>query len=80
LEDGIVPRPDSDLAEERRLLYVGMTRAKQFLYGTWARRRRGPTARAGAARVAIARRYSHFLNGGPVASEDGTAYTTRHWG
>jgi len=80
LEDGIVPRPDSDLGEERRLLYVGMTRAKQFLYGTWARRRRGPTARAGAARVAIARRYSHFLDGGPVVSEDGTAYTTRHWG
>ncbi|MHB8764184.1 MAG: 3'-5' exonuclease, partial [Deferrisomatales bacterium] len=42
-EDGLVPlRRDGeapDLAEERRLLYVGMTRAKQALYLTRARRR-----------------------------------------
>jgi len=72
LEEGIVPRPDADLAEERRLLYVGMTRARKFLFGTWARRRRGPTARAGAARVALRRQHSGFLNGGPVQSEDGS--------
>ncbi len=71
LEDGIVPRPDGDSAEERRLLYVAMTRAKEYLYGTWARRRRGPTARAGATRVAHVRRHSRFLDGGPVESEDG---------
>lgn len=34
LDDGIVPRPDQDLGEERRLLYVAMTRAKDFLFGT----------------------------------------------
>jgi len=79
-EEGIIPRPDGDLGEERRLLYVGMTRAKQFLYCTWARRRRGPTARAGAVRVAIARRHSSFLDGGPVRSEDGDAYIRRRWG
>jgi DNA helicase-2/ATP-dependent DNA helicase PcrA len=79
-EEGIIPRPDCDLGEERRLLYVGMTRAKRFLYCTWARRRRGPTARAGAARVAIARRHSSFLDGGPVRSEDGDAYIRRRWG
>lgn len=45
LDDGIVPRPDEDLGEERRLLYVAMTRAKEFLFGTWAGQRRGPTAR-----------------------------------
>jgi len=77
LEDGIVPRPDCDLGEERRLLYVAMTRSKEFLYGTWARQRRGPTARAGAPRVAIRRRYSHFLDGGPVGSEDGEEYVRR---
>lgn len=76
-EEGIIPRPDCDLGEERRLLYVAMTRAKEFLYGTWARRRRGPTARAGAPRVAIARRHSSFLDAGPVKSEDGSEYIRR---
>lgn len=47
VEDGLVPRPNSDLSEERRMLYVAMTRAKEYLYCTWAKRRRGPTARAG---------------------------------
>lgn len=79
LEEGIVPRPEADLGEERRLLYVGMTRARQLLYGTWARRRRGPTARAGAPRVITARRHSSFLDGGPVESEDGSNYISRRW-
>lgn len=51
LDDGIVPRLDADLGEERRLLYVAMTRPKEFLFCTWAGQRRGPTARAGPARV-----------------------------
>ena len=42
-EDGLVPytlyRDHVDLAEERRLLYVGMTRAKRYLYLTHAGRR-----------------------------------------
>jgi DNA helicase-2/ATP-dependent DNA helicase PcrA len=79
LEEGLVPRPDCDLGEERRLLYVAMTRAKKFLFVTWARRRRGPTARAGAARVGAMRRHSHFLDGGPERSQDGPAYIDRRW-
>jgi len=79
LEEGIIPHQDGNLGEERRLLYVGMTRAKRYLYGVWARRRRGPTARAGAQRVAVARRHSSFLDGGPVRSEDGAAYIQRRW-
>jgi DNA helicase II / ATP-dependent DNA helicase PcrA len=79
-EEGIIPRPDCDLGEERRLLYVAMTRAKEFLYVTWARRRRGPTARAGAPRVAIARRPSSFLDAGPASSEDGSEFIRRKWG
>jgi superfamily I DNA/RNA helicase len=78
LEEGIVPRPDCDPQEERRLLYVAMTRAKEFLFCTWARRRRGPTARAGAPRVAQRRELTNFLRGGPVRSEDGQAYLQRH--
>ena len=73
-EEGVIPRPDADLGEERRLLYVAMTRAKEFVYCTWARRRKGPTARAGLARVREIRRYSSFLQGGPVQSEDGQGY------
>ena len=80
LEEGIVPRPDGDLQEERRLLYVAMTRAKEFLFGTWARRRRGPTARAGAPRVAIRRSLTNFLRGGPVDSKDGAEYLQLHRG
>jgi DNA helicase-2/ATP-dependent DNA helicase PcrA len=42
-EDGLLPysRPDErpDVAEERRLLYVGMTRAERVLYLTSARKR-----------------------------------------
>jgi DNA helicase II / ATP-dependent DNA helicase PcrA len=74
VEEGIVPRPNSDLSEERRLLYVGMTRAKEFLYCTWARRRRGPTARAGSPNVWQRRSHSSFLLDGPLESQDGSRY------
>jgi len=77
LDDGIVPMPNADMGEERRLLYVAMTRAKEFLFGTWAGQRRGPTARAGRARVRARRQHSHFFLGGPVHSQDGATYLER---
>lgn len=80
LEEGILPRPDADLSEERRLLYVAMTRAKKFLFCTWARRRQGPTARAGRGRVVQRRTPSPFLRGGPMNSEDGRTYIKKRWG
>ena len=53
VEEGLIPfiragrfGPD-DLEEERRLLYVGMTRAKDRLYLTWAERRARPGVTAG---------------------------------
>lgn len=79
LEEGIVPRPGCDLGEERRLLYVGMTRAKEFLYCTWARRRIGPTARMGTPHVHGRRRPCSFLDGGPVVSTDGRRYIAERW-
>ena len=67
LEDSIIPNPRINEREERRLLYVAMTRAKEFLYCTWAQRRTGPSARAG--KETFGRRtYSRFLNDGPVKS------------
>lgn len=74
LEQGLIPMDECDLAEERRLLYVGMTRAEQFLFGTWAQMRRGPTARAGRQQVNVRRQLSTFVEGGPVQSTDGNAY------
>jgi DNA helicase-2/ATP-dependent DNA helicase PcrA len=73
-EDGVIPRPDGSLSEERRLMYVAMTRAKKHLYCTWAQRRRGPTARAGEGRVRAFRQVSNFLAGGPVVSQDGSRF------
>ncbi len=77
LDDGIVPRPDADLNEERRLLYVAMTRAKEYLFCTWAGRRAGPTARAGGQNARDFRQHSHFFQGGPVQSQDGPTYFMR---
>ena len=56
------------------MLDVAMTRAKGYLFGTWALRRRGPTARAGAARVVERRNLTNFLRAGLVESEDGREY------
>jgi len=38
-ENGILPWGDSDPGEERRLFYVGLTRASRILHITWAERR-----------------------------------------
>jgi len=79
VEEGVIPRPGSDLAEERRLLYVAMTRSREFTYCTWARQRTGPTARAGRPRVGGRRTFSTLLDVGVVASEDGPTYLVRRW-
>jgi ATP-dependent DNA helicase UvrD/PcrA len=79
LEDQVIPRPDVDPSEERRLLYVAMTRSTDVVYGTWARRRTGPTARAGRGRTVERRSYSSFLRDGPVDSQDGDAFIQERW-
>lgn len=78
-EEGVIPRPEASLAEERRLLYVAMTRARRFLYITWSRRRYGPTARAGRPNVGDRRTLTSYLRGGPVESTDGTSYIGGRW-
>ncbi len=76
LEDGLFPlaraaeQPDG-VEEERRLCYVGLTRAKDKLYVTWARaRRRGGELRPGAP--------SRFLRAIPAAAID-EQRTTSLW-
>jgi len=61
--------------EERRLLYVAMTRSQEILIMTWANRRRGPQARSGTPNI-LRRNYSSFLEGGPIQSEEGTSYVS----
>lgn len=74
VEEGVVPHPTGHPDEERRLLYVAMTRSTEYLYLTWSGRRTGPTARTGAPRVATGRNRCPLLTHGPVASTDGRAY------
>lgn len=49
LEEGLLPvrqaSTPEQLAEERRLLYVGLTRARLHLWLSWAARRAGPSGR-----------------------------------
>lgn len=70
-EDGIIPHPKGYHQEERRLLYVGMTRARDYLYITRCRRRTGYTARSGRQNVGGIRSSCPFLDGGPISQSDG---------
>src|SRR3954469_658048 len=79
LEDEIIPRQEPPLDEERRLLYVALTRARRYVFGTWARRRTGPTARVGGGGAVIRRSLTRFLRDGPVHSESGRAYIRGRW-
>ena len=71
VEEGIVPfdRPGCDEAEERRLLYVAMTRATEMCVLTYAQRRIGPSARIGSTNVGTRNR-SPFLSGLPGTAGD----------
>jgi DNA helicase-2/ATP-dependent DNA helicase PcrA len=61
LEEGTLPirqaTTPAELAEERRLLYVGITRARRHLWLSWATRRTGPSGRE------AKRGRSRFLDG-----------------
>lgn len=75
IEDDVIPRPGQDLHEERRLLYVAMTRAKEHLFLTWVEQAGGPRARTGRANFGQ-RRESDLLSKGPIKSRRGRQYLT----
>jgi ATP-dependent DNA helicase UvrD/PcrA len=79
LEDQIIPRQEPPLDEERRLLYVALTRAREYVFGTWARRRTGPTARVGGGAAITRRSLTRFLRDGPVESQDGAGFLRGRW-
>ena len=74
VEQGVIPLARANSDEERRLLYVAMTRSTDYLYLTWAGRRTGPTARTGAPNVGRGRNRSPLLTQGPINSESGPDY------
>ena len=71
VENDIIPGQNVDLEEERRRLYVAMTRPTDYLYCTWARRRSGQSARAGSGSAGRRRSPSEFLADAGVRSVDG---------
>lgn len=75
VDNDIVPLPRGDQGEERRLLYVAMTRSTKHLFMTWVARRAGQGSYAGRENFGR-RQYSEFLRGGPVESQDGLRYVS----
>jgi DNA helicase II / ATP-dependent DNA helicase PcrA len=81
LEHGLFPlaraeEQPSGLEEERRLCYVGLTRAKDKLYLTWARARR----RGGELRPGIASRFLKGIPPGIIEERRTTALWAPAWG
>jgi DNA helicase-2/ATP-dependent DNA helicase PcrA len=80
LEHGLFPlaraeEQPSGLEEERRLCYVGLTRAKDKLYLTWARARR----RGGELRPGIASRFLKAIPPGIVEERRTTSLWAPDW-
>jgi DNA helicase-2/ATP-dependent DNA helicase PcrA len=73
VDNDLVPRPGQHLDEERRLLYVAMTRSQEILIMTWANLRKGPQARSGRTNTAR-RNYSEFLQNGPIDTQNGESF------
>jgi len=76
-EEGILPhhkavsdRPERGLDEERRLCYVGFTRAKKTLRVTWCRKRMDSASRSAAGKFKAGRPSRFLLEAGLMSVED----------
>ncbi len=65
---------EPDLGDERRLLYVSLTRAEHSLYITYCDRRTGQQRMQGANAGVARRTLTSFLRDAPVHAEDGATY------
>jgi DNA helicase-2/ATP-dependent DNA helicase PcrA len=63
--------------DERRLLYVSLTRAKHFLYITYATQRTGAQRHTGRTAGISKRQLTRFLSGGPVTVQHGDAFVSK---
>jgi superfamily I DNA/RNA helicase len=75
-EDEYIPGRAEGAAvdDERRLLYVSLTRARRYLYVTHCRQRTGQQAHTGRNPGTHQRTLTRFLSGGPVISENGSVF------
>jgi len=75
-EDEYIPgrAQGTQVDDERRLLYVSLTRARRFLYITHCNRRTHQQAHTGRNPGSRRRLLTRFLRGGPVPSENGQNY------
>jgi len=60
--------------DERRLLYVSLTRPREYLFITHSRRRTGQQQRTGRAVGSQRRRLTRFLSAGPISSTHGAEF------
>lgn len=75
-EDEYIPgrAEGSKIDDERRLLYVSITRARSFLYITHCIRRTGGQRHTGRTSGSLTRTLTRFLRGGPLISTSGQEY------
>lgn len=80
VENEQIPFHDADVNEERRLLYVALTRAKTQCYATMATKRKHPTSRIGTGDENTKRERCRFLVGiAGVNLEVGEQYMRDHF-
>ncbi len=72
-EDEYIPgRASGDaIGDERRLLYVSLTRAKHLLFMTYCNRRTGQQRHTGRTSGRSQRNLTRFLGGAPISPQDG---------
>lgn len=75
-EDEYIPGRASGEAidDERRLLYVSLTRAKKYLYVTFCQKRTGQQRHSGRNPGRLERTFTTFLSGGPHSPQDGEVF------
>lgn len=73
VEQDLIPRRGAELQEERRLLYVAMTRPREGLYMTYARRRFGPQQRVNEGGAGL-RNPTILIQDAGVAPQSGNDY------
>jgi DNA helicase II / ATP-dependent DNA helicase PcrA len=76
VDQDLIPRKQSELQEERRLLYVAMTRSTECLCLTYARRRYGPQQHAKKGSTGL-RNPTVLLQDSGVTPQDGRGYLER---
>ena len=78
-EDEYLPQSEeaSNIDDNRRLLYVSMTRARQLLFLTYCARRYGPQMYTRRSSGSSARHLTRFLRNGPLRAEPGDSYLAK---